>query len=674
MMENRESAGGKLFRGRRGGLLVAAIAVASFVIGGLVLSPGRKEMPRHEETVTQAATIWTCSMHPQIRLPEPGKCPICGMDLIPVVSGVDEGEGPRELRMTETARQLAQIQTTRAKRGFAEAEVRMVGKITYDETKLSYITAWAPGRLDRLFADYTGVVVNKGDHMVSLYSPELLAAQEELVQASRAVTALSDVSSRILRSTAEATLVAAREKLRLVGLTPGQIDRIERSGETSDHLTIYAPIGGVVVHKDATEGMYVQTGTRIYTIADLSKLWVVFEAYESDLPWLRFGQRVEFTSPSFPGEQFAATVSFIDPLVDPQTRTVRVRAVVENPGRKLKPDMFVRGVVKSRLAAGGNILDESLAGKWISPMHPEIVKDGPGTCDICGMPLVPMTSLGYVSAAAVDENAPILIPASAPLITGKRAVVYVEIPSDDGPRFEGREVELGPRAGDFYIVKAGVEEGELVVSNGAFKIDSELQIRAKPSMMSPAGELPGTGHRHEPPAESTPIPMADHAEHAEHLGTAEVRDALAPVYDGYFVIQMALARDDREAAASGARELVRSIESIHTANWGDEERAEWSEVSARLIRHASALDRSGDIGALRDSFYHLSDAIIELHEVFGHEGSGSFYLAHCPMARDGEGANWLQQEDVIWNSYFGEKMLRCGSIELELVPGAEGKQ
>ena len=422
------------------------------------------------------------------------------MDLIPLDTGGGEDLGPRQLRLSETAKQLARIQTTPAVRALAESEVRMVGNIAYDETKVAYITAWVPGRLDRLYADYTGVPVNKGDHLVYIYSPELLAAQEELIQAHEAISSLSGTSSEVLLSTARATVDAARDKLRLFGLTAPQIDRIENSREVSDHLTIYAPIGGIVVHKNALEGMYVKTGTRIYTIADLSKLWVIFEAYESDLPWLRFGQRVEFRSQAFPGERFEATISFIDPLVDPKTRTVRVRAVVDNSDRRLKPDMFVRGVVKSRVNQDGDIVDEHLSGKWISPMHPEIVKDGPGKCDVCGMDLVPAASLGYASGTTEGGETPLLIPASAPLITGKRAVVYVEIPSDEGPLFEGREVELGPRAGDYYVVKSGIEEGELVVTNGAFKIDSELQIQAKPSMMSPAGGGPAPGHQHGQPA------------------------------------------------------------------------------------------------------------------------------------------------------------------------------
>ena len=390
--------------------------------------------------------------------------------------------------MSRAAKHLARIETSPVRRAFAEREVRMVGKLDYDETEVGYIAAWVPGRLDRLYADFTGVRVAKGDRMVYMYSPELLAGQEELLQAGNAVRALSNTESNVLKSTAEATVAAAREKLRLLGLADEQVAEIESSGETSDHLTIYAPIGGVVVEKNAREGMYVDTGTRIYTIANISRLWLLLEAYESDLPWLRYGQRVTFTSPSFPGETFEALISFIDPVVDPKTRTVGVRAIVENPGFKLKPEMFVSGVVSSRIDGEGNVIDEDLAGKWIGPVHPEVVKNGPGKCDVCGMALVSAESLGYAGSTGTGEDAPLLIPSSAALITGRRAVVYVEIPNDEGPLFEGREVELGPRAGDLYVVKSGLSEGEMVVTNGAFKIDSELQIRAKPSMMSPQRE------------------------------------------------------------------------------------------------------------------------------------------------------------------------------------------
>jgi Cu(I)/Ag(I) efflux system membrane fusion protein len=659
--------------GLRGFVVLALVFVVAFVLGGLIFGGGGGDVTTggagHDQTAEVASTpsVWTCSMHPQIKLPKAGKCPICFMDLIPLETGPGNSElGPRQLRLSESARQLARIQTAPATRAFAEAEVRMVGKVAYDETKLAYITAWVPGRLDRLFADFTGVAVQKGDHLVEMYSPELVAAQEELIQASTAVTALSNASSPVLRSTAQATVDASRDKLRLFGLTAAQIERIEETRQTTDHLTIYAPVGGVVVHKDAKEGMYVTTGTRIYTIADLTKLWVMFEAYESDLPWLRYGQHMNFTSPSFPGELFEAVITFIDPLVDPKTRTVKVRAVLENRNMRLKPDMFVSGVVRSRLDGAGNIIDKSLAGRWIGPMHPEIIKNGPGQCDLCGMDLVPAESLGYVEGSTSIEDAPLLIPASAPLITGKRAVVYVEIPNEEGPLFEGREVELGPRAGDFYVVKSGVEEGELIVLNGAFKIDSELQIQAKPSMMSPSGGAGPAGHQHgggmKPSSTEPGLSKDAPAMVTKQEEEPEVRAALSPVYAAYFDVQMALATDDLAGARKAGAALADNAEGVDMSIFSRAGHDRWMALAKELHKQAGRVAAAEDIKTARDGFFFLSKSIIGAHESFGHS-DGAFYLTHCPMARDGDGAYWLQKEDVVWNSFYGESMQHCGSIE-----------
>ncbi|UCG51063.1 MAG: efflux RND transporter periplasmic adaptor subunit [Candidatus Latescibacterota bacterium] len=666
-------------RGSRGLVALGAVAVFAFVLGAVMFGSSdqravKTEDPHADHAVDRPpeSTMWTCSMHPQIKLPKSGKCPICFMDLIPLESRAGDGLAPRQLRMSQAARQLARLQTTPATRAYAEAEVRMVGRIAYDETKLAYITAWVPGRLDRLFADYTGITVKKGDHLVQMYSPELLAAQEELIQAHTAVSALDNTASPVLRYTAKATLEATREKLRLFGLTPRQIERIQATHEASDHLTIYAPVGGVVVQKEAREGMYVTTGTRIYGIADLTTLWVMLEAYESDLPWLRYGQRVEFTSQSFPGETFEAIVSFIDPLVDPKTRTVKVRAIVDNKSKKLKPDMFVRGVVKSRIDGHGNIVDDYLANKWISPMHPEVVKDGPGKCDVCGMDLVPATSLGYVGKAIDINKAPILIPASAPLITGKRAVVYVEIPNDDGPLFEGREIELGPRAGDFYVVKSGIEEGELVVSSGAFKIDSELQIQAKPSMMSSEANAAGIGHRHDRDETTSVSPNGGELGRGRLNESDEARKTLTPVYDSYFAVQMALAKDDLEKAKSAARRLLTATKDVNASTFSRAGKEQWTKSSEQLTKWAKKTSNAEGIETARDAFFYLSKATIKLHESVGHAGQLNYYLTYCPMAPYDNGAYWLQTVDVVWNSFYGKTMLRCGAIKKTLKPAVEG--
>ena len=448
-----------------------------------------------QEQPSKQIAYWTCSMHPQVHMSKPGLCPYCNMKLIPVYNNAgDEMAGMREFTTSEAAKALMDIETAPVERKFVTAEIRMVGKVDYDESRLAYITAWVSGRLDRLYVDYTGVSVSKGDHMVYMYSPELLSAQEELLQAVKSAQRIKPDNSDIVRDMTAGTLDAAREKLRLLGLSAEQIAEVEKRGSATDHITIYAPISGIVVHKNALEGMYVKTGTRIYTVADLSHVWVKLDAYESDLSWLRFGQQVEFTTVSVPGEVFKGTVSFIDPVLDPVTRTVKIRVDVPNNDGKLKPEMFVKAIVRANVAAGGKVMDPKLAGKWICPMHPSVIKDEPGNCDICGMPLVKTESLGYVSAEPKDSEKPLVIPVTAALVTGTRAIVYVEVPNADKPTYEGREIVLGPRAGNYYIVRNGLEEGQRVVTKGNFKIDSALQIQAKPSMMTPEGG--GSGGMH----------------------------------------------------------------------------------------------------------------------------------------------------------------------------------
>ncbi len=438
---------------------------------------------------TEKPTIWTCSMHPQIRRDGPGSCPICGMDLVPVRKSVG---GVRTISINPNIKKLMNLETVPVSRRYVTADVRMVGKIEYDETRLSHITAWVSGRLDRLYVDFTGVEVKKGDHMAYIYSEELFSAQEELLAALDSKSIGSSSRFVIPIDLAE----SAREKLRLLGITEGQIQEIEQKGKAEEHLTIYSPIGGVVIEKFRQEGDRVRTGDRIYTVADLNHLWVQMDAYESDLAWLRYGQEVEFTTEAYPGEVFRGRIAFIDPMLDKMTRTVKVRVNVSNEDGRLKPEMFVRAIVQSKIAAGGRVLDASLAGKWISPMHPEIVKDEPGSCDICGMPLVRAETLGYVTAEPSDTAKPLVIPVTAALLTGTRAIVYVQVPDAEEPTYEGREIVLGPRAGDYYLVKAGLKEGELVVTSGNFKLDSALQISAKPSMMTPEGGGGGSGHHH----------------------------------------------------------------------------------------------------------------------------------------------------------------------------------
>jgi len=648
----------RFFEAARRPLPLLLIVLGSLVVGFLLhaaVTPKRTAAPAADGAEGEAQRVWTCSMHPQIRRTEPGRCPICSMDLVPVEEAGGEA-ALRQFTTSEVGKALMEIETAPVERRFVTADVRMVGKIDYDETKLAHIAAWAPGRIERLYVDATGVPVGEDEHLIQLYSPELLAAQEEFLQAVGAVEALRPDDSDFMRRSTRATAEAAREKLRLLGLKKEQIDALRESGEASDRLTIHSPQSGIVIDKTATEGMYVSTGTRIYTVADLSTMWAKLHAYESDLSWLRYGQAVEFTSVSYPGRTFEGVVSLIDPVLDPATRTVNVRVNVPNEAGLLKPGMFVRAVVHSRLAAGGKVIDPDLEGKWVCSMHPEVIRDTPGDCEVCGMPLVRAETLGYVA----DEQAekPLVIPDTAPLITGRRAVVYVEVPGAAEPTYEGREIVLGPRAGDFFIVRSGLAAGERVVTRGAFKIDSALQIRAQPSAMSPDAGRPVTSHAEAGPATR---PALD-PQFVEQLGG---------VFEGYLAMSRALAADDAEAAVAAAEAARAALGRVDmTLVTGDEHMA-WMRMSGELDSLLEAAGGESDLQALRSQFAKVSEQVAAVADRFA-APTGPLYEIRCPMAFDGRGATWLQTTPEVSNPYFGDVMPKCGEVIRVLSPPREG--
>ncbi|WP_439474363.1 efflux RND transporter periplasmic adaptor subunit [Algoriphagus formosus] len=368
----------------------------------------------------ESISLWTCSMHPQVQLTEPGDCPICGMDLIPANSEGNEDKESPVLKMTESSMALAQIQTIQVGSTGGESKLELTGKIQADERESASITAKFPGRIEKLYVSFTGEKVVKGQKLASIYSPELLSAQQELLEASKIKSDFPEIYQ------------AAKQKLRLWKLSEEQISSVEVAGKIQEQFDVFAEHGGIVMGRNVVVGDYVTKGQALFQIVNLDKVWVILDAYESDLDQIQVGTPIQFTVAGIPNTKFSSKVSFVDPVINPETRVAAVRAELPNGQGKLLPEMFVKA---------------------------EISKNRTG-----------QTTLS--------------IPRTAVLWSGKRSVVYVKVPNQSPAGFEMREVEIGALKGENYTVLAGLENGEEIVVNGAFTIDAASQLAGKPSLMN----------------------------------------------------------------------------------------------------------------------------------------------------------------------------------------------
>ncbi|MGB6066800.1 MAG: efflux RND transporter periplasmic adaptor subunit [Desulfomonilaceae bacterium] len=609
----------------------------------------------------EKAKWWTCSMHPQIKLPHPGKCPICAMDLIPVTSSQDTDNGTNLIRytMSEAARKLAEVQTTTVKRGHAKVRVRMVGLVDQDETRVAYLTSRVAGRLDQIYVNYTGNLVNKGDPMVTIWSPTLITSQVELFESMR-----SEDSEDIIKG--------AEEKLMQYGMTKKQIDDIEKQKKPDLYVTLRAPISGVVTKKTAILGQFVKEGSEMYTINDLSHVWVMLDAYESDMPWIRYGQDVTFTTSAVPGRKFKGKVMFLDPVLDTKTRTVKIRVEADNPDYSLRPGMFVTAELKAEVDSKGRVIKSEWAGKYICPVHPsDQVSSKPGICPISKMALRPCSAYGYVDDP--NPKLPLVIPAAAPLITGKRSIVYVEVPNQDKPTYELREVVLGPRAGDKYVVYQGLKEGDRVVTTGNFEIDSAMQIVGKASMMNPIepkqAAAPNAANASNPSKEDADEEVIQKLQAPEKFVCA-----LTPVIQEYLNLKESLVSEKSEEAAVHAKKLAGLVKELSAQGLNDKCGKTWKKLSMSMLTNLKQIADTQDIGSMRKGFDPLSEAFAKVVMGFRHTMKNPLFLYHCPMAFDNEGAYWVESSKNARNPYFGktpykgQQMLKCGEMVEKIPP------
>ncbi len=508
-------------------VVILATFLLAIVLVGLAQRIGWIQSSSGESTgaaeTATTATEYTCPMHPEIRQESPGKCPICGMELVPVSSAktssghehassptkpsgnnaqyicpmmctppqsepgkcpvcamdlvkADSGGGSeRSVVIDSYARRILGIRTAKAKSGEVFRTIRTVGEIAYDEERVASIAAYVDGRLEEMFAEYVGVTVAKGDHLAVLYSPQLYSAQVEYI-ASRQTPILNTLTGERDRLSE-----VAEDNLAEFGMTQKQIETLRSTGKAQKRLPIASPIGGTVIEKLKVEGDYVKTGETIYRVADLSTVWLMLELYPSDAAAVRFGQQVEAEIQSLPGEIYTGRIAFIDPMVDPSTRTVDVRVEMTNFDGRLKPGDYATATIRVPAVPREKIYDSALAGKWISPMHPQIIRNEPGQCPICGMDLVPTSDLGFVDEPMPEQEI-VSIPRSAVLMAGDHSVVYVE--TEPGV-FEIREVTLGTMTDDQAVILDGVKTGETVATDGNFLIDSQMQLGGKPSLLDP---------------------------------------------------------------------------------------------------------------------------------------------------------------------------------------------
>ncbi|EIJ37522.1 MULTISPECIES: efflux RND transporter periplasmic adaptor subunit [Flavobacteriaceae] len=595
-------------------IIYIGIALIVGLLGGFLLFGGdstdkatnsAKDNHEHSEEIA-TNQMWTCSMHPQIMQPEPGDCPICGMDLIPAESGAD-GLNANEIKMTDNAMALANIQTSLVGQGqIGNNSLKLSGKIKANEESNAVQVTYFGGRIEKLYVNSTGERVGAGQRLATIYSPELVAAQQELLTASS------------LKESQPELYKAVRNKLKLWKLSEKQINAIENSGKVQENFPVYATVSGTVTQKMVEEGDYVKQGQPLYKIANLNTVWAEFDAYENQIASLKEGQTIKVTTNAYRNEVFDAKVSFIAPLLNSATRTVVVRAVLQNKKDLFKPGMFVEGKIEG--------------------------------------------------ARTSTENT-VSVPSTAVMWTGERSVVYVKTDPNKAV-FEMKEVLLGNATGDSYTVLEGLKNGDEVVTNGTFTVDAAAQLQGKKSMMNQEGGKTMTGHEGhlgmQEDGSGENMDVTNHSQMKERIRVSnKFQNQLEQVFDDYILLKDALVNDDTKGAQQAGEQINQSLKKVDMKLLSDKKaHNHWMTIQKELKSSANAIENSSDIAAQRGHFKHLSAHMISGVQLFG--VNQNVYIQFCPMANNNKGAYWISLEEEVRNPYYGEAMLTCGEVKATL--------
>ena len=582
-------------------IIYIGILAVGVLFGWILFGNSFEEKTVHNHAeISETNKMWTCSMHPQIMQPEAGDCPICGMDLIPAETSA-EGLMADQFKLTKNAMALANIETSIVGEGEIEnSAIKLSGKIVPNEEANTVQVSYFSGRIEQLNVSFTGEEISKGQLLATIYSPELYAAQQELI------TAVS------LKESQPALYKAVRNKLKIWKLSENQIQQIETSGKVKENFPVYATVSGTVSEKLVAQGESVKQGQPLLKIANLNTVWANFDVYENQIDLFKKGQEISITSKAYVDKEFKATVAFIDPVLDTRTRTVKLRVVLNNPAGFLKPGMFVEGYIKGMISGKEEVLT---------------------------------------------------IPASAVLWTGKRSVVYLKA-NPNAPIFQMLEVTLGNKVGDFYEIVEGLKAGDEIVTNGTFTVDAAAQLQGKKSMMNKEGGKIATGHEdHLGTKEMTSVKKENHLNMNERITVSKgFQNQLKAVFNEYIKLKDALVKEDSKNGISASKKLLDNLSKVDMKLLENKEvHNHWMSLAKEIKTASTSISNTSNIKEQRNHFKDLSSNLANALEVFGI--NEKVYHQFCPMADANKGAYWLSTEIKVINPYFGDAMLTCGEVK-----------